>query len=597
MWNRQTIAVVAFVLFLRLPFLNQAILGDDVYYLYGAQHAQIDPLHPLRAHYVFGGVDVSMQGHPHPPFNVWFLGALLAIFRDVREPVFHAAYILFSLIAALSALSIARRFTSKPLLATLLFCAAPPFVVNGNSLESDLPLVSFWLLTIALHLASRWLWCAVAMVFAAFAGYQSIVLLPILFLRREGPLWLLGVIPAVLGGWQLFERMTSGALPAQVLTGYFETYGLQKLENKLRNAIGLLGHVAWLATPLLWQRREWLFAIVPAAVAAYLDPHPLCWVSVGAGAMVLAQARREKWLGLWVLIFFGAALAIFFAGASRYLLPVALPLAIIAAERARAWHVAATLVPGLLLAVVNYQHWDAYRALKIPDDRRVWINAELGARFYLESQGGVPLERNQRVLPGEWIVSSQLTAIPHKPGNVLKTESITSQIPLRIIGIDSRSGFSTVQQGLRPFDISTAPIDTVTYEAIVAQKPTKSFLTMNDPEADRHIVAGVFELEDKSRWAEPNAIFQLKRPPSDAPLEVVLYLPPSAPGRVVTIKLDGAVVHSVTLPGPGLHTIKTKPLAPRNEDAQVEVAIDKAIAQQADARRLGMVLASVGFRG
>ena len=29
---------------LRVPFLHQAIQGDDVYYLYGAEHAQIDPL-------------------------------------------------------------------------------------------------------------------------------------------------------------------------------------------------------------------------------------------------------------------------------------------------------------------------------------------------------------------------------------------------------------------------------------------------------------------------------------------------------------------------------------------------------------------------
>jgi len=332
---------------------------------------------------------------------------------------------------------------------------------------------------------------AAAMIFAAFSGYQSVVLIPILYLRRTGPLWLLGVIPAVLGGWQLFERATSGTLPVQVLGGYFETYGLQKLTNKIRNAIGLLGHLAWLTTPLLWQRRDWLFAIVPAAVAAYFDPNPLCWVSVGAGATALAQMRREKWLGLWVLIFFAAAIAIFFAGASRYLLPLALPVAILAAERARPWHVAATAVPGVLLAIVNYQHWDAYRALKIPDDKRVWINAELGARFYLEAQGGIPLERNQRVQPGEWIVSSKLTAIPHKPGSLIKTETVTSPIALRIIGVGSQSGFSTVQQGLRPFDISTAPIDSVTFEAIVAQRPTKSFLTMKSAASGRATSASI----------------------------------------------------------------------------------------------------------
>ena len=47
--------MLAAVVLLRLPFLNQAIQGDDVYYLAAAQHAQIDPLHPNHVRYVFLG--------------------------------------------------------------------------------------------------------------------------------------------------------------------------------------------------------------------------------------------------------------------------------------------------------------------------------------------------------------------------------------------------------------------------------------------------------------------------------------------------------------------------------------------------------------
>ena len=43
-------------------------------------------------------------------------------------------------------------------------------------------------------------------------------------------------IPVALAAYELWERATSGAMPAQVLTGYFSTYGLQRLENKVRNA-------------------------------------------------------------------------------------------------------------------------------------------------------------------------------------------------------------------------------------------------------------------------------------------------------------------------------------------------------------------------
>ena len=41
--RRQVLLILAVVLLIRVPFLNQAIQGDDVYYLAGAQHAQIDP--------------------------------------------------------------------------------------------------------------------------------------------------------------------------------------------------------------------------------------------------------------------------------------------------------------------------------------------------------------------------------------------------------------------------------------------------------------------------------------------------------------------------------------------------------------------------
>src|SRR5579871_5248203 len=102
--------VLAVVLFIRLPFLNQAIQGDDVYYLAQAEHAQIDALHPNHVPYVFLGDRVDLRGLPHPPFNAWFLGLLLAAAGDIHEVPFHAAYILFSLIAALAMWSLARRF-------------------------------------------------------------------------------------------------------------------------------------------------------------------------------------------------------------------------------------------------------------------------------------------------------------------------------------------------------------------------------------------------------------------------------------------------------------------------------------------------------
>src|SRR5262249_9408683 len=153
------------------------------------------------------------------------------------EVQYHAAYAIFSLIAALSALSLARRFSQRPLAATLLFLATPAFIINGNSVESDLPLLAFWLMTTALFIKAvdkksvpLLIAAAVTMPFAALAAYQSVMLIPILgiYLWNKQRDWKIAwitllTVPATLGAWQLFERFTSESLPAEVLAGYFKT--------------------------------------------------------------------------------------------------------------------------------------------------------------------------------------------------------------------------------------------------------------------------------------------------------------------------------------------------------------------------------------
>ena len=99
---------------------------------------------------MFQGEEVDLRGQPHPPLDGWVLAGLIAVFGGVKEIPFHAAYMVFSLIAAGAMWSLARRFSPHPLWAALLFVAVPAFVVNGNSLETDLPFLAFWMAAIAL---------------------------------------------------------------------------------------------------------------------------------------------------------------------------------------------------------------------------------------------------------------------------------------------------------------------------------------------------------------------------------------------------------------------------------------------------------------
>ncbi|MGA2741559.1 MAG: hypothetical protein ABSG65_29495 [Bryobacteraceae bacterium] len=549
--------VLAVVLLIRLPFLNQAIQGDDVYYLAGAEHAQIDPLDPNHVQYVSMGDRVDLRGFPHPPFNAWFLGLLLAVIGDIYEVPFHAAYILFSLVAACAMWSLAKRFSPHPLWATLLFLAAPAFVINGSSLESDLPFLAFWMASVACFVAGRWMWAAIAMVLAALSAFQAVFLTPILAVyvwiywrkdRKARFAMLLTLVPPVaLLVCQLFERWYSGTIPVAVSAGYMSSYGLQTLANKVRNAAALAVHACFIVFP----------ALLP-------------------GAVLLAWKRRDRdtaFLGAWIALFFGGAALLFFAGSARYLLPMAAPVVLLVSRLRPRWLAlgfAAQLALSLALATVNYQHWDGYRRFvrqirPATAGHRVYINSEWGLRYYLEADGGLPLERGQVLRTGDIVVSSEL-GYPIEytaPTATIAEQSIRAWLPLQLIGVKARSGYSTATKGFRPFDISTAPIDIVRAAIVLDRHPALTYLPMSSPDAANQIVSGLYAVEGGAwRWMSGSAVVLLKSPAQPLPIEAVFTIPDAAPARHMELLLDGQVVASATYPGPGAYTLKSPPQSP-----------------------------------
>ena len=615
--------VVGLVLLLRLPFLTQAVQGDDVYYLAGAEHAQIEPLHPNHARYLFMGDTVDMRGHPHPPLDAWILGALLAAFGDIYEVPFHLAYTIFSIIAALSMWSLARRFSRRPLLATLLFLAVPAFVVNGNSFESDLPFLAFWMAAIALFIRaieedSTLACCAAiaAAILASLAAYQAIFLTPVLAMylieRKEHRLRWWSVIlaaPATLAIWQIYERLTSGSLPAAVLAGYMQSYGLETLLPKLRSAVALTTHSGWVVSPLIviaafWRGALWRWIVAGAAAMAALfyDPNPMFWASIACGVLLLTSCWRRGFLGGWVLIFFAGALLVFFAGSARYLLPIAAPIAILAADTPKTRILAAgfalQMAISLGLAIVNFQHWDGYRQFaarvgKTAAGSRIWINGEWGLRYYMEAQGGVPLARNQTIRPGDLMVSSAL-ALPlpvNNPMAVVAEREIQSRIPLRLISLDGKSAYSSANRGLRPFEFSTAVIDRVRAGLVIERKVELSSVNPHDPAAASQIISGL----SPDGWMGQQATVLLKRPDQPAPLRISIYIPNAAPARHIQVFADGRAIAEETFGGPGTYAITVPPETGQSA-VTITLSVDKTFTVPADRRTLGVIVQNIGFR-
>ncbi|MDX2178677.1 MAG: glycosyltransferase family 39 protein [Bryobacteraceae bacterium] len=585
--------LLAFVIVTRLPFLWQPIQGDDLYYLYGAQHAQIDPAHPHQAKYFFQGREVSMLGHPHPPLNAWILGGLLAARGDIDEVLFHGVYLLFSLICAAAMYALARKFApGRELLASLLFLSTPVLWVSGTSLESDLPFLALWMSGLALWVHGR-VWPAVVpLLLSGLAAYQAVALIPVLWLARRS--WL-AIAPAVgVVAYQVFEYLSAGVFPILATAGYFSEYGLQRWQAKLLNAAALTAHLPWLSGPVaMFQPSWWLALGLPTAL---VDWHPLFWLSFAIGLVVLVKI--DGFLGWWVRIFFAAALILFFAGSARYLLPIAPALALWAAaklsEERLTYAVAAQMMLAGLLALTNYQHWQTYKDFALANvvpDRRVWVDGEWGFRYYAESRGAVALPQGRRMQDGDRLLEQEL-AHGNRSSNlpVLAQREIRPSLPLCLIGTNCRSGWSSVAFGLRPFDVSFAPLDTVRLRAVAERAPTVSFLQMNAPECEYQLLGGFFSLEEnRYRWMAPRGEVALVG--KGGPLTIEIY---ATEERALTVSANGRALGTYNLKM-GLQTIATPPVDAADR-VIVTLTIDRPVKAPGDSRELGAIVQSIGFQ-
>jgi hypothetical protein len=363
-------------------------------------------------------------------------------------------------------------------------------------------------------------------------------------------------------------------MPAGKLAEYFSTYAFQAMQHKLQNALMLFIHTWWIVFP----------ALVPAAAT-------LAW-----------RNRRDPgtlFLLAWMGIFFAGAVAIFFSGSARYLLPMAAPVAILASRLPAKWLApafAAQLAIALALAAVNYQHWDGYRtfaaSLRGPSaGHRVWVDNDWGLRYYLEAGHALPARKGQHTRPGDLIVSSELghnvefTA----PLSLLASANIQATLPLRLIGLDSHSGYSTVDEGYLPFGVSMGPIDRVMARLVMERHATEEYLSIGAPEAAGQVVSGIFPAD---RWMSQAGVVILKSPAVPRKLRAEFYLPPNAKARQVTLLLDGREVAAHSYPGPGAYTLTS---AEALQGTTVEIRVDRTFTAPGDRRALGMVLTGVGF--
>jgi hypothetical protein len=512
---RDLLLLTAFTLVLHAPFLRQPVQGDEVTYLDMAAHVLQHPLTPLNYQYVFQGRMVDANGHPHPPLNAYILAVAWLARGHFSVVFFHCFYLLFTLAISFAAYALAARFTTHPLWAALLVAASPIVQVNTNTLAGpEAPALALLLIGAAAFFG-RWFWLAgIALALAGMTALQALALPPILLLsyliQRERPpraAWCALAAPFLaLGGWQALQWALTGRLPFAVLAGYAANPDLSGKAVKAASALALLAHLGVLVTlvPLAWRR---LWGVAPGLLAAYLVTGYPWWerallvvfVALGVNALVwLWESRSQPVLAAWCLVYFAFACVAFFAGAARYLLPLAAPMVILFVIQFRdrpriLWlGLAVNVVLGLNISFAAYEFARVYADVPPPPGRTFLVNGDWGFRYYMVAKGGRALEDVSVPTPGEWIVASDLSlagkydSLAEETAAPLRSIDLRVRTPLRIVDRHAHTGNSSASMGLLPFSFSNRALDRITYSR------TSSFLNApvnwTPSEFDGHLV-------------------------------------------------------------------------------------------------------------
>ena len=165
-----------------LPFVNQAFHIDDRIYLEVADHILEQPLFPYDYPPVFEGLHTpDAASHSHLPLTSYYLALFKLLTSSQQEWVYHLAFLLFPILAALAFYDLASRYVNHSLAATVLLVFSPGFLVLSHTLMTEVPLLALWLVSLAQFMRivageaknRHWVYCALGLTGASFVSLTS----------------------------------------------------------------------------------------------------------------------------------------------------------------------------------------------------------------------------------------------------------------------------------------------------------------------------------------------------------------------------------------------------------------------------------------
>ncbi len=449
-----------------LLFAQKPFHIDDSAFLEIAQNILERPLDPFHGsvalvdhdYEIFkrlGKVPNTFESMSHPPLVPYLMAAVIKLRGSIDEFALHLTFLIFPVMAALSAFYIAERFTNSPLITVVLFLTCPIFMVNAQNLMTDVPAMALSLGSVAVFIFSvehqRTSYALLAGVLGGLAGltrYPGLAtpLLLVIYSIMTGKglrlSILAGVASTVVFGIWVIENVAIYSTP-HIWASYrfyksfyaYHSFGPTDTLIKAVSNFSAIGGCAFLSAIFLFYFREkrfsftFLFSIVTSALLLFLlKKFTLALVDysgaqilalylfVFAGIYFLSEAIRIvvrnrdvphlKFLGFWLLLMLIPALFLLPFGTGRYMLPTLFPMILILiADPERDLNigrklistiVVITFVFGLILSWTDFELALTYKVFPQSirqnyPKEKIWFIGEWGFRFYMKEQGGIYL--------------------------------------------------------------------------------------------------------------------------------------------------------------------------------------------------------------
>lgn len=518
------LTLAATALLMTLPFVSKAFHIDDAAYI---ELAEGGTALDERDRVVFaaeGRPPDAYEAMAHPPLVPSLIAVGARVAGGVREVPQHLLFAAFPVVAAVSLYRLAAHLRPDPLWPALLVVTSPVFVLSGQGLMTDMPMLALSLLSLAAlaegMTRDRLLWTVLSGVAAGLAiltRYLALGLLPLLFAleltqrrRARAAATAAAIAAMIVGAWAARDWARHGTVHLLAAGRHYLRYYAGDAFTGHGTALKVLSDTAAvggaLLAPLLVlavdRPRAALASLAAGGLVSFANPLRVpelqhytalqlaalaLFLAAGGFAVILGlappRAPARTFLTVWLAGALLSAVLLLPFGASRYTLPAIAPLALLAfGARSGPWGVAVALNIALSvgLSLVDWSHADAYRAFarSFHPAGRTWFVGEWGFRHYMRREGHRYLGADDlSPAAGDWIVRAELAGLHAIDPDLLRRAPVTavseadSALPLRLLGFAAKAGFYSHAWGLLPYSPSRAPLERFEIRRVIGGAP------------------------------------------------------------------------------------------------------------------------------